>query len=420
MTVAASPLALVEITGIAAGGDGVGHLADGRVVFVPRSAPGDLATVEVVREQKRMARARLIRLEREGPERVAPRCRHYQADSCGGCQLQHLSRAGQHRARRAIAGDALRRIGRLQIDDPQLVPAPSDWEYRTRISLACDREGRIGFHRLGRADQVFALERCELAVPALQSLWARISGARRHLPRAITRLTLRLDRDGGEQVLIETGAGPVWRGASELAARVARPGDQAPTIWWAPSGGASRVVSGGDDPYPPTIFEQVHPAMGDAVRRWTVDALMPVAGRVAWDLYSGIGETSTLLAAAGADVHAVEADRRAVEVAVRRHREERAAVTCHHGLVEACLPDLPPAALVVANPPRGGLSASVSDMLRRSEVVRIGYISCDPATLARDLGRLQGPGGFRLGGVMAFDLFPQTAHIETVAVLERA
>ena len=119
-------MSAVRILRIAGGGDGVGKLEDGRTVFVPRSAPGDLVELGQVREQRRYARARVARLLEPSPDRVVPRCPHYVQDECGGCQLQHLAAPAQREARRTIVGDALRRIARLEAADPEVVPAPEE------------------------------------------------------------------------------------------------------------------------------------------------------------------------------------------------------------------------------------------------------------------------------------------------------
>jgi len=137
-----------------------------------------------------------------------------------------------------------------------------------------------------------------------------------------------------------------------------------------------------------------------------------VTGRRAWDLYAGIGETTAVLARAGAQVESVEHDSRAVA-----HAEATGpAARRHAGEAEALLGQLGPAELVITNPPRVGMDAAVTAALAGRRFERIVYVSCDPATLARDIARL-GP-AFRLTQVRAFDMFPQTAHVETVAVLE--
>jgi 23S rRNA (uracil1939-C5)-methyltransferase len=408
----------VTIDRIAAGGDGVGRLAEGRVVFVPRTAPGDRVRIELVSRHPRYARGRLVNLEHGGPHRVAPRCRHYDRDRCGGCQLQHLDIESQRQARRSIVGDALRRIGKLPVDDPPLEPAADDWGYRTRIALSAGRGRRFGFHRVGEPGRVFDLERCEVADPRLDALWQRVRGARALLPGGVDHLVLRLDREGGEHLLVATQTEEVWPRAAELRSEIAT-SDRPLNVWWRPPGGAARVLAGGDSPYPATAFEQVNPVMGHRARRFAVDALGEVEGRPAWDLYAGIGETSLLLAERGAAVESVELEPRAVAAAERLHSSRGITVERHTGRVELVAGSLRDPEVVIANPPRGGMARVALDAIRQRAPRRLGYLSCDPATLARDLRVLTGEGAFRLGRVQAFDLFPQTAHVETVAVLER-
>ena len=135
---------VVTVERVAAGGDGVGRLEDGCTVFVPRTAPGDVARLSAIRRQKRFARASLSGLETPGPGRVEPRCPHYNRDRCGGCQLQHLDTETQRAARRSIVGDALRRVGKIDLPDPVLHPAESEWRYRARITLHQGVNGAIG------------------------------------------------------------------------------------------------------------------------------------------------------------------------------------------------------------------------------------------------------------------------------------
>jgi 23S rRNA (uracil1939-C5)-methyltransferase len=153
--------------------------------------------------------------------------------------------------------------------------------------------------------------------------------------------------------------------------------------------------------------------MGDKVRAFALGALGNLEGRHVWDLYAGIGETTSALVRAGATVESVESDSRAVaEAEARGPAAER-----HVGRVESVLGRLRRPRLVITNPPRTGMDQRVGAGLERSAPERIVYISCDPATLARDLTRLP---SYRLAAATAFDLFPQTAHVETVAVLDRA
>ena len=404
----------VRIERLATGGDGVGRLEDGRTLFVPRSAPGDLIEISSLRLHKRFARGRIGRLVEAGAGRVTPLCAHYERDHCGGCQLQHLDTERQVAAKQSIIGEALRRLGKLEVADPVVEPAIKPFGYRTKVTLTRGPGGVFGFHREGESEKVFGLERCELMAPALQAGWAKLRPLLRSIPADAERLVLRLDRTGGVHLVIATIGQRSW--PAEPLAVVG-------TVWWHPSAGAPRVIAGGDarTAYPATIFEQVNPVMGDRVRAFAVEQAGVVKGMHCWDLYAGIGETTDLLLAGGATVESVEGDKRAVEVAERRTPGSKGALRGARrfaGLVEEVIPTLRPAELVITNPPRVGMAPVAVDHLAAMRPKKLIYISCDPATLARDVARLGT--GWRVTTVRGFDLFPQTAHVETVLVLERA
>jgi 23S rRNA (uracil1939-C5)-methyltransferase len=403
----------VRILRLAAGGDGVGRLPDGKTVFVPRTAPGDLVEVTGLREHKRFARARLGRVLEPSPHRVEPRCPHYVHDECGGCQLQHVDNETQLASRRSFVGDALRRIAKRAVPDPPIVPSEKTYDYRTKLTLHVKSEGhRIGLYRFDRPDQIFDLIWCHITVPELMELWQSIRKLRALLPSSLQQVVLRLDRRGGRHLLVRVGSGEVWSGADRLYRELGRNGTPA-TIWWQPEGGAPRAMAGSGEAFPATVFEQIHPEMGDRVREFAVEQLGEVSGRRVWDLYAGIGETTAQLVGRGAIVESVELDRRAVAEADARGPAARRLA----GRVEDLLGKLQRPDRVITNPPRTGMDERVATELERVRPARLVYISCDPATLARDLLRLE---HFQLVSVQAFDLFPQTTHVETVAVLEPA
>ena len=410
----AQPIAILRL---AAGGDGVGRMPDGRTVFVPRTAAGDTIVPQRLRVRKRFARARIGRLVEPGPGRVEPRCPHYVRDECGGCQLQHVDSDTQRQARASFAGDALRRLGGLDVTDPPLEPALDEWSYRTKITLhaSADRR-RIGLHPLDRPDDVFDLEWCHITSVELMELWRAVRPRRRLLPEQFERVVLRLDRNGGRHLIVEVPGVTPWPGAAGLGRELASAGIAA-TLWWRPEGGAARAVAGSDKAFPATVFEQVNPAMGDRVRAHAIARLGDPAGLHVWDLYAGLGETAEALARLGATVDAVEADRRAVAHAEARRSSSRTGIVWHAARVEDVLREMRVPSRVITNPPRVGMDERVTAALAAQRPDRIVYISCDPATLARDIRRLGD--AYRLAGLHAFDLFPQTAHVESVAILER-
>ncbi len=409
----------VRILRIASGGDGVGALEDGRTVFVPRTAAGDLVTLRRLQLAKTFARGAIDALVEPSPDRIEAGCPHYERDQCGGCQLQHLSLAAQLAAKRAMVGEALRRIGKLEVEDPEIEASDAVWEYRNKVTLAVSEDGqRIGFHRQGRPGDLFDLDRCRVADPALMDLWSVVREHRALLPDNAAHLVFRLDRSGGLHLTVQARGQTAWRSASLLHVALVRRAVPA-VLWWEPEGGAPRAVAGASEPYPAAVFEQVHPAMGDRVRAWALEQLGGVQGSTGWDLYAGVGETTALLAAAGAQVESVEVDARAVREAAQRGAED--GVHRHVGRAESVVAGLPRPGFVVTNPPRTGMDERVTAAIAAAGPRRIAYISCDPATLARDLARLvkgwSGDAPLRLLALRAFDLFPQTAHVETVAVM---
>lgn len=405
----------VRIERLAAGGDGVGKLPDGRTVFVPRSAPGDLLRLSPVRLHARFARARIGEVVEPGPGRVAPRCRHYLGHDCGGCQFQHLDGATQLEGKRTILADALQRIAKLAIDVPPVIAATDEWDYRTRITLAPGKGNRYaGFHPVDQPEKVFPLERCEIAEPAVRAVWDAVKDHLALLPPDTESITLRVDRAGGEHLAVRAEGKQAWTDAVKLAAQVNRP---RLSIWWQPKGGAARIMAGQREVAPATVFEQVFPVMGAMVRAYAIERLGAVEGLHGWDLYSGVGETTKVLADLGATIESIELDARAVEWAAARLGGSAARL--HSGRVEVELAKLGNARFVVTNPPRTGMGSQVVSEILTRPPGRMVYISCDPATLARDLKQLC-ESAYRLSAVQGFDLFPQTAHLETVALLEAA
>ena len=406
----------VVIDRIAGGGEGVGRLPDGMTVFVSRAAPGDVLDVEVVERKARFARARILSVLEPGPGRTEPECPHYVNDHCGGCQFQHLAYGEQLAAKRRIVRDALQRLGGRMVDDPPIASSPQQWRYRTKLTLAA-RAGvdgnppTLGLHVDGSPDHVFALDNCRIVAPSLMQLWQQVRAHRDRLPRDLDGLVLRTDRTGRLHLAV-LGGSP-WE-PQRLASALA---GSSVTVWWAPVKGAPRVVSGGLEAFPALAFEQVNPAAATALRGQAVQSLGAIKRRVVWDLYGGVGDTARELSAAGATVVSVDADRSAIDWA-RQQGDGQGSITYLAEKVEAVLRRRPVPDAVVVNPPRGGLHARVADHLEAWAKVRpgarAGYVSCDPATLARDLKRMP---SLAIESLHASDHFPQTAHVECLAVL---
>ena len=404
-----SAVARLEITGIAAGGDGVGR-TEGMVVFVPRAAPGDVARVRLARS-KRFARGTLEALEIASPDRVDPRCQHYTGDRCGGCQLQHLAYEAQLRAKGSIIADALRRIGRRDVGDVPVEPSDAQWRYRRKLTLHLRREGSswiAGLHPYDDPASVFDLSDCPITDERVIASWRELRGAFDFLPRERSlRVAVRL-LAGGAAVVVEGGG--AWPGAERLFAAV-------PSIielWWKPDHGRMRRLAARTaELHGGASFVQVNARVAARLQEHVLARARAHAPRRVVDAYAGAGGTAVPLSAGGATVVAIELDAEAVARFADRMRPPSRAVI---GRVEDHLAEVLPADLVLLNPPRGGVDARVTEALQHvpSPPSALIYVSCDPATLARDLSRMP---RYRLAAVRAYDMFPQTAHVETVCEL---
>jgi len=404
----------LTIDSIAAGGDGVAR-HEGLVVFVPRSAPGDVVQAAVT-VQGRFARAQVTAIESPSPDRVEPPCPHYVHDRCGGCQLQHLAYDAQLAAKAGIVRDGFERIGRRAMTPPVVHPSARPWRYRRKLTLAMRRRanGRwiAGLHPHDAPGWVFDLNDCPITDERVLATWAEVRSAAALLPQDSPKLrgAVRLLGDGASFVL---EGGRRWPRARDFLARV--PSLRA--LWWVPEGGARRLVADRrESPEPGASFVQVNPAMAERLAAHVVERVRAFAPATVVDAYAGAGDVAVTLAEGGARVTAIELDAEASAWSASRLPSGSRALA---GRAEELLPSALPADVVILNPPRAGVdervTATLAAALARDAPPRaVVYVSCNPATLARDVGRMT---GWRVAHVESFDMFPQTAHVETVCEL---
>jgi 23S rRNA (uracil1939-C5)-methyltransferase len=420
MVLAPGDRARIHIRALASGGAGVGDLPDGRVVFVHRTAPGDLCDVRIRRLHRRWGEADLVEVIEAGPGRVEPACPRY--DECGGCTLQHLAYEEQLAWKRRFVVEAMERIGKRAADVPAVDPSPSQTHYRNRVTFSLRRlsAGRIvaGFHALGRPAHILDIrDECLLPEPRILEVWSALHEAWRNGIRPLPstremRITLRALPEG--VVMVVRGGAPGWDPAL-LLAHV--PG--VVSVWHHP-GGAERAVRLAGDVLQEEWGDERLPVGGHAflqVNRRGAEAVVAHvltqagSGTRAVDAYCGVGVYGRALARDGWQVRGIEVDPEACNGA---RYEAPDGFQVVEGAVEDHLPSALPAELVILNPPRTGLHEWIPGVLAGRPPPKVIYVSCDPATLARDAARLGG--GFRLESMRSFDLFPQTAHVETVAV----
>lgn len=401
--------ARLEIASIAAGGDGVGR-TEGMVVFVPRTAPGDVARVRIA-PAKRFARGQLLSLDAPSPSRVEPPCPHYTVDRCGGCQLQHLSYDAQLAAKRAIIGDALRRIGRRDVADPVVEPSDAPWRYRRKLTLhlrRVDEQWIAGLHPYDDPVGVFDLADCPITDERVMAVWGDLRAAFDALPRErALRVAVRL-LDDGASVTVEGGR--TWRAPEALIAQV----PAVTEVWWRPEEGPlRRVAARTSERHAGAAFVQVNAGVAARLRERLLARVRALDPAHVVDAYAGTGATAAPLAAEGRRVTAIELDRAAAETLRERLTAPSSVIS---GKVEDHIAHALPADVVLLNPPRTGVDDRVTTALesRQAAVRALFYVSCDPATLARDLARLP---RYRLVDVRGYDMFPQTAHVETLCEL---
>lgn len=414
----------LAIDAIAAGGDGVGR-DGGLVVFVPRTAPGDLVRARWT-AAGRFARGTLAEVVRPSPARVEPPCPHYTRDRCGGCQLQHLALDAQRAAKRQLVADALARIGKRPVDVDPVVPSPEAWRYRRKLTLALRRNGgewMAGLHPYDAPGSVFALDDCPITDERVLAIWRRVMASAALLPShtralrgAVRILSNSADRSSGATFTLE--GGDRWPESAAFFAAV----PELTGLWWQRDGGSRRLLHARDAVAAGASFAQVNAGMAARLHADVVAALREVRPASLIDAYAGEGAVAAVLAHDGVAVSAIELDAEAAAVAAERlapygGRSVRARV-------EDALGDALPAAAILVNPPRTGLDAAVPAVLERAASGAYGpapdvlvYVSCNPATLARDLARLP---SYHVRRVTPYDMFPQTAHVETLVVLEPA
>lgn len=416
----------LHIERIISGGDGLARRADGCVVFVPRTAPGDSVAVEYTEQHQQWRRARAVRIIEAGPDRQEPPCPVY--DRCGGCHLQHLRYKAQLAAKASIVIDCLRRLGGREITELEVVPSPREFAYRNRVSMVARHAGSgiaAGYHAFDDPDDVVDVTACPLAEDAINDAWTAVRGALEGVESAPAdrwqvRLTLRANVDGRVALTVEGDC------EGRVAARLAAV-DTLDAVWQVDARG--RITGGAgaehlderwgdyDIPLAGGAFVQVNREAAARMDAYVVEQCHVSVGDRVVDAYCGFGLRALEVARLGGVAAGIDIDRSSVTVAGRLAKRSGMSARFKVAAVERALPSHLPADVVILNPPRRGVHRRAIEALAKSPPARIVYVSCNPATLARDLKGLGA--GFRLDACRAFDLFPQTAHVETVATLVR-
>ncbi|HXG33243.1 MAG TPA: class I SAM-dependent RNA methyltransferase [Bryobacteraceae bacterium] len=383
------------------GGQGLARL-EGRAVLVPFVLPGETARVRVRRERPGLLEAELVEVLTSVPDRVLPPCPYFQR--CGGCHYQHAGYPFQVEHKRNVLIEVLRRIGKIAPPEFVGTIAGEPWEYRNRTQFHL-RGREIGYMEAG-SHRLCAVERCAISSPKINEALGALRGMlrERRFPGFLRSIELFTNESEVQLNVLESEQPPARSFFEWCAERI--PGAAAGSLDYPAAGYVFRVSHGS--------FFQTNRFLID---RLVQCALEGVEGETAVDLYAGVGLFSLPLARRFRRVTAVESGGSAFRDleynAARAGLPVQAVRTSSEQFLEALSE---PPDFVLADPPRAGLGKTVVGHLLRLRPARIVIVSCDPATLARDLGMLVG-GGYRLEGLTLVDLFPQTYHIESVARL---
>lgn len=422
----------VRMEGFAYGGEAIGRLPDGRVIFVPFVLPGELVEVRLIQEKRHYLRGEPLALLEPSPQRITPRCRHFplprertRAEGCGGCHYQHLPYPAQLDLKRTLLGEQLSRQGR--IPDPPLqatVPSPKEWEYRNHVQFHLTRQGKVGFvcaFPQETSDDIAAISECYLPEAPLNAFWPLLDF---EADLEVKRVGLRLG--AGEEILL------VLESDSPRPPELTVEADVSVVHVWQDN---ALVLAGEDHlwieveagaPTPvrrtfrvsATSFFQVNTAMAGHMVAYLLERLPLSPGTTLLDVYCGVGLFSAFLAPHVGRLIGIELSPSACEdFTVNLHEFDH--VELYEAPAEAALPALrPPIDLAIVDPPRAGLAKKALEGLLHLAPPFLAYISCDAATLARDAACLT-RNGYRLLETTPFDLFPQTCHIESISLFAR-
>jgi 23S rRNA (uracil1939-C5)-methyltransferase len=425
---------LVEIEKPIYGGAFLTRL-EGKAVFVPLTLPGEQARVRITQSKSGYATAEAEEIVRAAPERVEPACPHFGA--CGGCHYQHTDYKSQLAFKQAILRETMER-GCVAVPAEIGLLLGEPWRYRNRIRLAFDAAGNLGY-RGRRSHAVVPMRECPIAAPLLVEAAQAFAQVARGFAPMLRPTEITLFCNPAETALLATvfTARPPKLRFDEVAQALH---ERIPSLT-----GAELVIDGDSGLQPHTIAQwgaaslDYHAAGFDyrvdhgaffQVNRWLVDSLVERVtaghqGKLAWDLFAGVGLFARQLAARFDHVVAVESapsataaleDNLRGTAGVAVHAEtlaflRRSSMGERPGLI---VPDL-----IVVDPPRTGLGAETCALLAEMAAPAVAYVSCDPATLARDLRTLIAS-GYQIQSIALADLFPQTFHLETVVQLRRA
>ena len=392
----------------AAGGAFVARAPDGRVVFVRYALPGERVRARVTSSTSHFLRADAVEVLTASPDRVEAPCPYARPRLCGGCDYQHVALPAQRALKAGLVEEQLRRTAGVErtVVVEEVPGAPDGLGWRTRVAFAVSHDGRPGLRR-HRSHDLQPVDRCLIAAPGVEQVG--VEGARWYAAAAVEAATtatgdqrvVAVQRGGrGRPRVPDVDAGVVVDGLPVTAPHGLR---------HEVLGRRYEVAAGG--------FWQVHVGAAPALAQAVLRALEPRPGESVVDLYAGVGLFAALLADAvgeSGSVLAVESDQRACADAARNTADQPQVKVRTADVAPALLARLAPD-LVVLDPPRAGAGLAVAQALAALRPRRLAYVSCEPASFARD-ARVLLDAGWAMPSLRAHDLYPMTEHVELVAL----
>ena len=400
----------VQVTGMAHGGDAVAR-HEGKVVFVPYLIPGEEALVEIVEEKANFSRAWPVEVISNSPDRVEALCNHFGV--CGGCHWQHISYERQLILRREILESQLTRIGGLpEATVKPTVPSPQPWYYRNNVQLHVDGEGQLGFIEATR-DRILPITECHIMQPLVWEMWSALEI---DFP-GLERVTLRASTSTREQLIVlESARHEVPEVELDLPVSCVLLLPNGTPITYVGTGYITEEVHGGRLRVSANSFFQVNTGQLERLVSIVEGYAEPHGSDFVLDLYCGVGTLGLSLADEVGGLLGIDDSESAIEDAWFNSQEFEN-VAFLQGSVEDLISRVEEKAdLVLLDPPRRGVSRNALDAIVERAPARVIYVSCDPATLARDIGTMV-QGGYEVVEIQPVDMFPQTYHVEAVALL---
>ncbi|MDD4835958.1 MAG: 23S rRNA (uracil(1939)-C(5))-methyltransferase RlmD [Dethiosulfovibrio sp.] len=441
---------VLTIRDLNSNGQGVALCDSGKVIFVDKALPGEKVRVSIVQEKKNYGRAALLEIETPSVDRIQPKCQWYEA--CGGCQVQHASYSLQIAMKKNMVRSAMERIGGVEIKDFECVPSDREWGYRNKASFPVrwGRDGGIGFFR-PESHSIVSIDNCPVLMTAINDFYSKFkdtvmsgffdrgflydekrhSGLLRHivmrsneknelllmlvaseLNRArMASLEKAMERDYRDQLL-----SMAWNVNDKKGNRII--GDRMASVW-----GENIITERLGDfslSYDGTAFFQVNTLQAEKLFTLAAQWADSPGGKLV-ELYSGVGALTSFLAKSAKSVLAIEEwgpsiDRLKENMSNNGIDNVRGICGRAEDLTRSVVEEKPD--VIVVDPPRSGCLPEVLDSITESSASKTVYVSCNPATLARDTAFLI-RSGWGLKDIKSFDLFPQTCHVETVACFTR-